>query len=71
MLYQLAELLLPYPDPVQHPATASALDAPNEFLVEAPDLDTIAEWLQFLGEDTTVEQLRARFQRQDGLVCLP
>ena len=48
-------------------AAAQALDTPNEFLAEAPDLATVAEWLQFIGEDTTADELRASYQRQGHL----
>ncbi|MFD2719668.1 hypothetical protein ACFST9_13145 [Hymenobacter monticola] len=41
------------------------------FLAEAPDLTTVAEWLQFIGEDTSADELRERFLRQGWLVCLP
>ncbi|GAB3725424.1 hypothetical protein GCM10027594_06860 [Hymenobacter agri] len=71
MLYQMAELLLRYPDPEQRLAAATALNTPNEFLAEAPDLTTVAEWLQFIGEDTSAGELRERFQRQGWLVPLP
>lgn len=71
MLYQMAELLLRYPDPELRLAAANALDTPNEFLAEAPDLATVAEWLQFIGEDTSADELRERFQRQGWLVRFP
>ncbi|MFC6225832.1 hypothetical protein ACFP2F_21485 [Hymenobacter artigasi] len=71
MLYQMAELLLRYPDPEQRLAAASALDTPNDFLAEAPDLATVAEWLQFFGEDTSADELRENFQRQGWLVRRP
>lgn len=67
MLYQMAELLLRYPDPEQRLAAANALDTPNEFLAEAPDLATVAEWLQFIGEDITADELREKYQRQGHL----
>ena len=67
MLYQMAELLLRYPDPEQRLAAASVLAAPNEFLAEAPDLPTVAEWLRFIGEDTSAEALRESYQRQGWL----
>lgn len=70
MLYQMAELLLRYPDPEQRLAAVNALDTPNEFLAEAPDLATVAEWLQFIGEDMSADELRERFQRQGWLVAL-
>ena len=68
MLYQMAELLLRYPDPVQRLAAANALDTPNDFLAEAPDLPTVAEWLQLFGEDTSADELREKYQRQGWLV---
>lgn len=71
MLYQMAELLLRYPDLEQRLAAANALDTPNEFLAEAPDLDTVAEWLQFIGEDVTADALRERYQRTGQLGTLP
>ena len=67
MLYQMAELLLRYPDPEQCLAAANALDTPNEFLAEAPDLATVTEWLQFIGEDITADELRENYQRQGHL----
>lgn len=68
MLYQMAELLLlRYSEPAQRLAAASALDTPNEFLAEAPDLATVAEWLQFIGEDITADELRENYQRQGHL----
>ena len=67
MLYQMAELLLRYPDDQQRQAAALALPTPNEFLAEAPDLDTVAEWLQFIGEDVSADELRATYQRQGHL----
>lgn len=67
MLYQMAELLLRYPDPEQRAAAANALPTPNDFLAEAPDLSTVAEWLQFIGEDVTADELRESYQRQGHL----
>ncbi len=67
MLYQMAELLLRYPDAEQRAAAANALPTPNDFLAEAPDLATVAEWLQFLGEDITADELRESYQRQGHL----
>lgn len=67
MLYQMAELLLRYPDPEQRAAAANALPTPNDFLAEAPDLATVAEWLQFVGEDVTADELRESYQRQGHL----
>lgn len=71
MLYQMAELLLRYPDPEQRLAAANALDTPNDFLAEAPDLTTVAEWLQLFGEDTSADELREDFLRQGWLVRRP
>lgn len=68
MLYQMTELLIRYPDPEQRVAAAQTLDTPNEFLAEAPDLATVAEWLQFIREDTTADELRASYQRQRHLL---
>ena len=70
MLYQMAELLLRYPDEAQRVAAAEALATPNLFLAEAPDLETVAEWLQFTGEDVSADELRESFQRQGHLVRL-
>lgn len=71
MLYQMAELLLRYPDETQRMAAAEALPTPNAFLAEAPDLEIVAEWLQFTGEDVSADALRGSFQRQGGLVRRP
>ncbi|TVT36732.1 hypothetical protein FNT36_24785 [Hymenobacter setariae] len=71
MLYQMAELLLYYPDEAQRVAAAEALPTPNTFLAEAPDLETVAEWLQFTGEDVSADELRERFKRQGWLVRRP
>lgn len=71
MLYQMAELLLRYPDEAQCVAAAEALPTPNPFLAEAPDLETVAQWLQFTGEDVSADELRERFQRQGWLVRRP
>ena len=71
MLYQMAELLLRYPDPEQRLAAANALDTPNDFLAEAPDLATVAVWLQLFGEDTSADELREEFLRQGWLVRRP
>lgn len=68
MLYQMAELLLRYPDEAQRVAAAEALPTTNTFLAEAPDLETVAQWLQFTGEDVSADELRERFQRQGWLV---
>lgn len=68
MLYQMAELLLRYPDEAQRVAAAEALPVPNTFLAEAPDLATVVEWLQFTGEDVSAGELRECFQRQGWLV---
>lgn len=62
MLYQMAELLLRYP--------AEALPTPNPFLAEAPDLETVAQWLQFTGEDITADELRTKYQQQGWLLRL-
>lgn len=59
MLYQMAELLLRYPD--EAPRRAAAEQAGTPFLAEAPDLATVAEWLQFLGEDVSPEDLRRQY----------
>lgn len=71
MLYQMAELLLRYPDEAQRVVAAGALPTPNTFLAEAPDLETVAEWLQFTGEDVSADELRGSFQRQGWLVRQP
>ena len=67
MLYQMAELLLRYPNYEQRLTAANALPIPNDFLAEAPDLATVAEWLQFIGDDVTADQLREGYQRQGSL----
>lgn len=56
MLYQMAELILRYPDEAERQAAPEALT--NPFLVEAPDLETVAQWLQFLGDDVSADELR-------------
>lgn len=61
----MAELLLLR---AQRVAVAEALPVPNPFLTEAPDLATVAEWLQFTGEDVSADELRERCQRQGKLV---
>lgn len=71
MLYQMAELLLRCPDEARRVAAAEALPTPNLFLAEAPDLETVAEWLQFIGEDVSADELRESFHRQGWLVRLP
>lgn len=68
MLLQMAELLLEYPDAELRTAAASALDAPDPFLAHAPDLDTVAEWLQFIGQDVTAAQLRAHYAQRGQLL---
>lgn len=70
MLYQMAELLLRYPDEAQRLAAAEALPTPNAFLAEAPDLETVAQWLQFTGEDITADELRTKYQQQGWLLRL-
>lgn len=64
MLYQMAELLLRYPNEAERQATPEALA--NPFLLEAPDLDTVAQWLQFLGDDVSPDELRAIYEHQGG-----
>jgi len=62
MLYQMAELILRYPDEADRQATPQA--QANPFLLEAPDLDTVAQWLQFLGDDVSPDELRAIYEPQ-------
>lgn len=62
MLYQMAELLIRYPDEADRLATPEALS--NPFLVEAPDLATVAQWLQFIGDDVSPDELRAIYGSQ-------
>lgn len=66
MLYQMAELLLRYPDDEAQRLAAAEATA-NPFLAEAPDLATVAEWLQFFGEDTSAAELREQFQQHGHL----
>ena len=59
MLYQMAELLLRYPDEAQRQLATEAQAKP--FLLEASDLETVAEWLQFIGENVSADELRRQF----------
>ncbi|QIL78396.1 hypothetical protein [Hymenobacter sp. HDW8] len=68
MRYQMADLLLRYPDEAQRLAAAEALPTPNAFLAEAPDLETVTQWLQIIGEDVSAAELREKYQRQCWLV---
>ena len=66
MLYQMAELLLRYPNEEERLLAPEALD--NSFLTEAPDLATVVEWLMFLGEDEiTEDDLRTMYQLRGHL----
>jgi hypothetical protein len=60
MLYQMAELLIRYPNEADLLASPEA--QANPFLVEAPDLATVVEWLQFLGDDVSADELRAIYK---------
>ncbi len=62
MLYQMAELLLRYPDDEAQRLAAAEATA-NPFLAEAPDLATVAEWLQFFGDDITADELRLSYEQ--------
>lgn len=64
MLYQMAELLVRYPDEADRLASPEALS--NPFLIEAPDLATVAQWLQFLGDDVCADELRALYEPEGG-----
>jgi hypothetical protein len=68
MLYQMAELLIRYPNEADRLATPEALS--NPFLVEVPDLVTVVQWLQFLGDDVTADELRAIYAPQGGATPL-
>lgn len=60
MLYQMAELLIRYPNAADLAASPEA--QANYFLAEAPDLATVAQWLQFIGDDVSEDELRAIYQ---------
>lgn len=62
MLYQMAELLLRYPDDEAQRLAAAEATA-NPFLAEAPDLATVAEWLQFFGENMSADELRRSYEQ--------
>lgn len=60
MLYQMAALLIRYPQEADRLATPEAMS--NPFLVEAPDLATVVQWLEFIGDDVSEAELRATYQ---------